>query len=336
MPIFECSACHAKMQASEEHAGKMTVCPDCGAKTRIPSEDGAIAAGPAASSAAAPDDAIAAPEHARAGKRRPRDDEDDRDMPRRDRSSAAAGAAAGMSAGVIVLIVLGVVGCVGLTVAGILAALLVPAVSKVREAAARTQASNNLKQIGLAIHAHHDANMRLPGPKHQQGAIGAKASDLSWRVSILPYVEQQPLYKSFDLNGAWNDPKNQQFLNRRPMVYGDPMFPDTDQTKTIYQYFTGPKTLFPDLERPTYKINTIPDGSSNTIMVAQANSAVPWSQPLDMKVDGGLPLPADRFLALMGDGSVRFVDRSKTSDQTLRLVIDPADGQFPLPADWDR
>jgi hypothetical protein len=51
--------------------------------------------------------------------------------------------------------------------------------------------------------------------------------------------------------------------------------------------------------------------------------------------DGDLPLPADKFLAALADGSVRMVDRKKLDDRVLRMLIDPADGQQ-LPQDWDR
>jgi hypothetical protein len=83
--------------------------------------------------------------------------------------------------------------------------------------------------------------------------------------------------------------------------------------------------------------NDFPDGTSNTFLFAEAANAVPWSKPADMAVtpNGPLPLPADRFLASMADGSVRMIDRRRGNDQVLRMVIDPRDGQQ-LPMDWDR
>jgi hypothetical protein len=84
-------------------------------------------------------------------------------------------------------------------------------------------------------------------------------------------------------------------------------------------------------------IHEIADGSSNTFLFAEAQTPVPWSKPADMAVtpNGPLPLPPDQFLAAMADGSVRMVNRRGVNDQTLRLVIDPRDGQR-LPMDWDR
>jgi hypothetical protein len=77
------------------------------------------------------------------------------------------------------------------------------------------------------------------------------------------------------------------------------------------------------------------DGLSNTFLVAEANTPVPWSKPADMVIQPGqpLPLPADTFNVALGDGSVRFVDRRKASDATLRLYIDPRDGALVPPLD---
>ena len=79
-----------------------------------------------------------------------------------------------------------------IAIIAILIALLVPAVQKVREAAARTQSTNNLKQIGLACHGYHDANKQLP----QTSAVIANATTGlgSFAFQILPYLDQGPLY----------------------------------------------------------------------------------------------------------------------------------------------
>src|SRR5687767_5856032 len=79
-----------------------------------------------------------------------------------------------------------------IAIIAILIALLVPAVQKVREAAARLQCQNNLKQIGLGLHAFHDSYKGFP-------KAGEKASELSWHVFVLPYIDQTPLYTKFDL-----------------------------------------------------------------------------------------------------------------------------------------
>src|ERR1039457_1840547 len=85
-----------------------------------------------------------------------------------------------------------------IAIIAILIALLVPAVQKVREAAARIQCTNNLKQIGLAFQAYHDANKYLPPATarfdHQDD--GGPYNATYWSYFILPYIDQTPLYTS--------------------------------------------------------------------------------------------------------------------------------------------
>src|SRR2546422_1849685 len=83
-----------------------------------------------------------------------------------------------------------------IAIIAILIALLVPAVQKVREAAARTQSTNNLKNIGLAMHGFHDANKRLPwnGVAGVNAAAGNNTTG-SWAFQILPYIDQAPMFQ---------------------------------------------------------------------------------------------------------------------------------------------
>ena len=82
-----------------------------------------------------------------------------------------------------------------IAIIAILIGLLLPAVQKVREAAARTQCANNLHQIGLAMHAFHDANRALPNSR--------KDARFTWMVELLPFVEQDTLYRQWNLNANY-------------------------------------------------------------------------------------------------------------------------------------
>lgn len=87
-----------------------------------------------------------------------------------------------------------------IAIIAILVGLLLPAVQKVRAAAARTKCVNNLKQIGLAIHAHHDTYDHLPESHSgwaQEGGPGPYTGR-GWILKILPFVEQQALYEQFN------------------------------------------------------------------------------------------------------------------------------------------
>jgi prepilin-type N-terminal cleavage/methylation domain-containing protein len=101
-----------------------------------------------------------------------------------------------------------------IAIIGILIALLLPAVQAAREAARRMQCTNNLRQIGLAIHLYHDTHKEIP-PSHfdrTATAVHAKTGqmvDSSFHLRILPFIEQQAAYDLYDTRYHWNDPENQ-------------------------------------------------------------------------------------------------------------------------------
>lgn len=92
-----------------------------------------------------------------------------------------------------------------IAIIGILVALLLPAVQKSRQAAERLHCTNNLKQIGTAVHLFESANKRLPAGAYWGGAVGADAEAMRGTIGIrlLPFLEEQALYDAFDLT-AYN------------------------------------------------------------------------------------------------------------------------------------
>ena len=95
-----------------------------------------------------------------------------------------------------------------IAIIAILIGLLLPAVQKVREAAARAKCSNNLKQLGLGLHNHHDALGEFPAARdailRPQGGTWIH----SWTPRVLPYIEQEPLYRLYVFTAEWDDPPN--------------------------------------------------------------------------------------------------------------------------------
>ena len=120
-----------------------------------------------------------------------------------------------------------------IAIIGILIGLLLPAVQKVREAANRTSCQNNLKQIGLALHNYHDSNNKFPPGGVTNGGCCTTPSGANWAIYILPYIEQDNLYKQYDFtipNEANADPKRPFSVVRQIVkTYNCPSDPNINQ-----------------------------------------------------------------------------------------------------------
>ena len=168
---------------------------------------------------------------------------------------------------------------------GLIVALLLPAVQSAREAARRAQSLNNLKQIGVALHLYHDANTTLP-PAFTTGKDGRPG--LSWRVLILPYLDEQELFKQFRLDEPWDSAHNKPLAARIPKVYVSPNYAGP-AGKTIYLGIGGERGVLGGKDGlPLAKIK---DGVSNTIAVVEGNnaSAVEWTRPEVFVPDAASP-----------------------------------------------
>ena len=187
-----------------------------------------------------------------------------------------------------VWIVLGVVVILGTCSVPVLVGLLLPAVQKVREAAGRDIAIDNFKQVGIAMHRHQDQDKTQALPRDIAGKDGRPL--LSWRVALLPYVEQNALYNQFKLDEPWDGPANLPLLGQMPKVYASPRGPAAPGM-TRMQAFIGPHTPFNPEGKPCSLV-TIPDGSSNTLLCVEAATLVEWTKPGDMPYTPDGPLPA--------------------------------------------
>jgi hypothetical protein len=204
----------------------------------------------------------------------------------------------------------------------VLVALLLPAVQAAREAARRAQSSNNLKQIGLALHNYADTHKTFP-PAYTTDNSGKPG--LSWRVLILPYLEEQDLYKQFHLDEPWDSDHNKALVARIPRVYVSPNYAGPPG-RTNYLGIGGEHGVFGGKNGVSFA--QIIDGSSNTIMVVEASnaSAVEWTKPDPFVPDTANPtkgltgLRPGGFNALFADASVRFI-AEKITPQLLNALF---------------
>ncbi|HKD38603.1 MAG TPA: DUF1559 domain-containing protein, partial [Pirellulales bacterium] len=221
-------------------------------------------------------------------------------------------------------------GATMLAVAGI----ALPAIQKSREAASRAQSMNNMKQLALAMMNYNDAHGHLP-PAVILGPDGKTPH--SWRIELLPYIEQEPLYKQYKMDEPWDSEANKKVLDQMPVIFRSP--PD-ERTAPNASYFvlTGKGTMFSGKEG--IKFLDITGGTSNTIMMVEAKRDIPWTKPEDIDYDPAKPLPklggyfAGGFIAAFADGSVRFISDG-VNEAALRALISPtADDKLKLDPNW--
>jgi hypothetical protein len=171
-------------------------------------------------------------------------------------------------------------------------------------------AAHDLERIGLAMHNYEAANGHLP-----TGNVRDKAGKplLSWRVALLPFLDQNELYERFKLDEPWDSPANKPLLAKMPAVYGglsDAKLVAAGKTTILLP--AGPGTVSPPDGR-RLRIAGITDGTSNTVLAVLAADAraVEWTKPEDLPFDpknpfAGVARPGEAFVpVLMADGSIK-------------------------------
>jgi len=212
-----------------------------------------------------------------------------------------------------------------------------------REQGMKKATENNMKRIMLALHKYHGTRKTYPP------AFTSKDSKplLSWRVAILPNLDQESLYEEFHLDEPWDSEHNKTLIAKMPDVYRAPTSQHKDG-RTVYLTPRGDRTAFPGEKAISYQ--QVIDGLSNTVALVEINDdfAIPWTQPDDWSFDPDDPSDGVRtksrlrtslerdavrkvkpqfgghyaggFNAAFCDGSVTFIS-DKISDANVKSVF---------------
>jgi prepilin-type processing-associated H-X9-DG protein len=236
----------------------------------------------------------------------------------------------------IVLAVLAVGAIALLACGGVLLALLVPAVTTSRGAARESMCQGHLKQIALALHNYHDTYKTFPAA-YVPDENGRPMH--SWRVAILPFLEQGHIFNQYNFNEPWDGPNNSQLAAMYPQI---PVYRCPEDTLSGFDAPSYMAVVVPDGVFEGGKWNSIAritDGTSNTILVVEVTGAnTHWMAPVDLDTqalnqminstrDGsGLSSNHPRGVNVaMADGAVITLTDA-TDLETLRKLVTKSDG----------
>ena len=212
--------------------------------------------------------------------------------------------------------------------------ILRPVMNSASAAAFRTRSSNNMKQLLLGMHNYADMHGHFPPAanfKYQDDDGETKQSEHphSWRIDMLPYIDQVDLWKAYRFEEPWDSDANKRLLAAMPDLFRHPM-DRQDSTNTSYFAITGPETTFSG--EAGAKFIEIRDGTANTIMLVEAKRSVPWTKPEDIPYAKDKPLEKmggwsdNVFIAGFADGHVT-VFTEPVAENTLRAMFTKNGGE---------
>lgn len=193
-------------------------------------------------------------------------------------------------------------------------------VQRTLQQTASLTSQQQLLQIILAIHNYHDVHGQFPPLAKGRDEQGRPL--LSWRVHLLPFLDEAELYAQFRLDEPWDSAHNLPLIDKIPEVFFAPSVP---LGHTVLLAPAGENTIFGGTQPLTFR--SVTDGLSNTaVLVAVApDRAVPWTAPEDYAFDPNDPAAglardaAGRFLMAAGDGSVQQVSGDRSAATLLHL-----------------
>lgn len=210
--------------------------------------------------------------------------------------------------------------------------------NSIRVAAAKTQSTNNLKQIGLATFDCQQRTTKLP----PGATFDADARPLhSWTTLLLPYIEQEGLFKKIYLDRPWTDPHNQKAFKHDVVIFINPAVAEPKHGELAPCHYAANVHV---LGATVRRLNEITDGAANTILYGEAASRFkPWGQPLNWRDPakginrspqgfGNPQQPGAMFV--FADGSARFLGEN-ISPEVLRALATPAGAEPIESRNWE-
>lgn len=220
----------------------------------------------------------------------------------------------------------------------LLASSLVPSLALNSLGDHEAQCAQNLIRIAAALEAYHADHGNYP-PAFLADEDGKPMH--SWRVLLLPYLDEQLLYDQYDFDEPWDGPTNMRLVSRMPSVYGCPDDPEAPYGETSYIVVIGEGTMFPGEE--TKSASAAKDGKGETALIAEVvSSSITWTEPKDLALDN-MKLKLDGSAGelgsnhekgcvhvLMADGTIQHLDDSTSGDE-LRKMFTCDDGAKQTP-----
>lgn len=203
-------------------------------------------------------------------------------------------------------------------------AVIVPAMATAQQ----SRTDNNLRQIGIAFHNYHDTHGSFP-PPYVTDESGKPL--YSWRVLILPFLEQAAAYDAFDKNASWDSPQNALVSSTVIPPYSHP-----DDGSTMASYFMPTGVGLIAEPGKAIRLADVTDGTSNTILLVDAGYPIgPWAAPTDFDLSpgaytigpGGTIQPRNgKVTVLFADGSTQSFDVADFPLMELQSMFTRAGG----------
>ena len=185
----------------------------------------------------------------------------------------------------------------------------------------------DLNRIGRAMIAYHNVSGHLP----DNSPLNESEHPTSWRVKLLPYLDEAILYSQYRTDEPWNSDHNIELLERMPPIFGT-------ETKTQVLRIVGYGTVFSDDRQ--VKLSNVKDDPSLTLFAIRTidEQAVPWTKPVDSEFDDEMPFQSlidgskNSIEAIFLDGHASDISKDADADK-LRSLVNPHDGKPASEAD---